>query len=90
MDLTYSSWNSLDGDQPVARLLPTQDNTNTKKRGQAAMSRVGSEPMIKVFERTRTFHALHRAATVIGIYLFKHRIGFQIISFRILWSLVYA
>jgi hypothetical protein len=42
------------------------------------MPRVGSEPMIKVFEGTRTFRGLHRAATVLGIYLFKRRIYFQI------------
>jgi hypothetical protein len=30
------------------------------------MLRVGFEPMIQVFERTKTVHALHLAATVIG------------------------
>jgi hypothetical protein len=32
------------------------------------MSRVGFEPMIPVFERAKTVHALDRAATVIGNY----------------------
>jgi hypothetical protein len=31
------------------------------------MLRVGLEPMIPVFERTKTVHALDRAATLIGI-----------------------
>jgi hypothetical protein len=30
------------------------------------MSRVGFEPTIPVFERTKTVHALDRVATVIG------------------------
>jgi hypothetical protein len=30
------------------------------------MPRVGFEPMIPVFERAKTVHALDRAATVIG------------------------
>jgi hypothetical protein len=30
------------------------------------MPRVGYEPMIPAFERAKTFHALDRAATVIG------------------------
>jgi hypothetical protein len=30
------------------------------------MPLVGFEPMIPVFERAKTFHALDRAATVIG------------------------
>jgi hypothetical protein len=50
----------------VARPLPTQDNTNTEKRGQTFMPRVGVEPTIPVFERTKTCHALDRVATIIG------------------------
>jgi hypothetical protein len=30
------------------------------------MPRVGFEPMIRVFERAKMVHALHRTATVIG------------------------
>jgi hypothetical protein len=37
-----------------------------KKRGQTSMPRVGFEPTIPVFEREKIFHALDRAATVIG------------------------
>jgi hypothetical protein len=33
------------------------------------MPRVGFEPTIPVFERTKTVHALKRAATVIGPFL---------------------
>jgi hypothetical protein len=37
-----------------------------KKRGQTSMPRVEFEPTIPVLERAKTFHALERAATVIG------------------------
>jgi hypothetical protein len=33
------------------------------------MLRVGFEPMIPVFERAKTVHALHRAAIVIGSFI---------------------
>jgi hypothetical protein len=33
------------------------------------MPRVGFEPMIPIFQRAKTFHALDRAATVIGKYV---------------------
>jgi hypothetical protein len=36
------------------------------KRTQTSMPRVGFEPTIPAFERTKTVHALDRAATVIG------------------------
>jgi hypothetical protein len=51
----------------VIRTLPTQDNTNTEGTKTDIMPRVGFEPMIPVFERTKTFHALDRGATVIAI-----------------------
>jgi hypothetical protein len=55
-------------DQPVARALLTQDNTNTINADrQTSMPRVEFEPTIPVFERAKTVHALDRAATVIGI-----------------------
>jgi hypothetical protein len=53
------------GDQPVARPLPALDNTNREEM-QTSMSRIGLEPTIPVFERTKTFQALDRAATVTG------------------------
>jgi hypothetical protein len=34
------------------------------------MSRVGFEPMIPVFERAKAVHALDRAVTVIGSFLY--------------------
>jgi hypothetical protein len=34
---------------------------------------VGLEPTIPVFERTKIFHALDCAATVIGIYQYKSK-----------------
>jgi hypothetical protein len=51
------------GDQPVARPLPTQTQN---KRTQISMPRVGLEPTIPVFKRTKTVHALDCAVTVIG------------------------
>jgi hypothetical protein len=54
-------------------ISPTQGRyvhwtTQTKnKRRQTSIPCVGFEPTIPVFERSRTFHALDRAATVIGI-----------------------
>jgi hypothetical protein len=52
--------------QPVARLLHTQNNTQNKYRQETSIPQVGSEPTIPVFERVKTFHALDRAATVIS------------------------
>jgi hypothetical protein len=37
------------------------------------MPRVGFEPMISVFQRTKIFRALDRSATVIGSLYFQHR-----------------
>jgi hypothetical protein len=51
----------------VTRPPPIQDNTNIVATWtQTSTSRVGIEPMIKMFERTKTDHALDRAANVIG------------------------
>jgi hypothetical protein len=55
----------LDGNQTVARPLPTQDNTNTKET-QTFMPRVGFEPTIPVIERAKKYSVLDHAATVIG------------------------
>jgi hypothetical protein len=55
------------GDQPLARPLPANRTAQTQnKRTQTSMPRVGFEPATPVFERAKTFHALDRAATVIG------------------------
>jgi hypothetical protein len=54
-------------DQPVARPQPTHRTIQTQnKRIQTSMSQVGFEPIIPVFERAKTVHALDCAATVIG------------------------
>jgi hypothetical protein len=50
------------GDQPDARLRPTQDNINTETGGHTPMRRVVFEPTIPVFERPKTVCALDRAA----------------------------
>jgi hypothetical protein len=61
-------WNTVD--QHVARPLPTHGTTQTQnKRAQTSMPRVGFEPTIPAFERTKIVHALDREATVIGISL---------------------
>jgi hypothetical protein len=54
----------LKGNQPVARPLPTQDNTNRINAGNRAS--LGFESTIPVFEQAMTFHALDRADAVIG------------------------
>jgi hypothetical protein len=55
------------GDQPIARPLPTHRTTQTQnKHIQMSMPQVGFEPMIPVFERTKTVRALDRADTVNG------------------------
>jgi hypothetical protein len=57
----------LDGDQPVARLLPTQRRAKTwNNRTETSMSRVGFEPKTSVFQRAKTVPASDRATTVIG------------------------
>jgi hypothetical protein len=56
-------------DQSVARPLPTHNTTHSQnKRRQTSMPWVGFELTIPVFERTKTVHALDRAATVIGAF----------------------
>jgi hypothetical protein len=50
---------------PIARLLPTQDNTKTEQT-QTSMPRVGFNPMISVSEGAKIFQVLDSAATVIG------------------------
>jgi hypothetical protein len=55
------------GDQPVARPLPTHRTTQTQnKRTKTSMPQVGLEPTTPVFERSKTVHALDRAATMTG------------------------
>jgi hypothetical protein len=53
------------GDQPVARPLPTHRTTQTQNKcTPTSMSRVVFEPTTPVFERAKTVHASDRAATV--------------------------
>jgi hypothetical protein len=40
--------------------------TGQHKRAQTSIPSVGFEPMISVLERSKTVHALERAATMIG------------------------
>jgi hypothetical protein len=52
---------------PLERPLPAHRTAQTQnKRTQTTMPRVGFEPTIPVFERTKTVHAVDRGATVIG------------------------
>jgi hypothetical protein len=54
-------------DQLVARTLTIHKTTQTQNKcTQTSMPRVGFEPRTPVFERTKTVHALDRAATVIS------------------------
>jgi hypothetical protein len=50
-------------DEPVTKPLPIQTQN---KRTQSSMPRVGFEPLIPMFERAKTVHALDRVAIVIG------------------------
>jgi hypothetical protein len=55
------------GDQPVARLLPAHRTAKPQnKHTQISTPQVGFEPMIPVFERVNTVHALDRVASVIS------------------------
>jgi hypothetical protein len=66
------------GDRYVARPLPTHRTAQTQhKCTQISMPWVGFEQTIPEFERTKTVHALDRAATVIGIY--SRMVGLTII-----------
>jgi hypothetical protein len=48
----------------LLKILPVSRTTQTQnKRTQISMTRVEIEPTIPVFERAKTVHALHRAAT---------------------------
>jgi hypothetical protein len=50
------------------------------------MPRVGLEPMIPVFERAKTVHALDRAATVIGhVYYLLEMLKQCLNSNRVQW-----
>jgi hypothetical protein len=56
-------------DQPVARPLPKHTTTQTQNKRthtHTSMPLVGFEPMITAFEGAKSFHALVRAASVIG------------------------
>jgi hypothetical protein len=58
------------GDRPVARLLPAHRTTQTQdKRTQTSMPRMGFQPTIPVFERTKRVRTLDRAANVIGTFI---------------------
>jgi hypothetical protein len=62
-----------------------QNNTDTElTHTQTFMSRVRFEPKIPLFERTKTVHALDRAATVIGNFI-KYKLfnGGNVISTKI-------
>jgi hypothetical protein len=58
-----SPWNS---DEPCRKAATYTEQYKQKKRGQTSMPRVGFKPAIPMFERAKTFHALDRAATVMG------------------------
>jgi hypothetical protein len=57
--VTHSRQISLEGDQSVARPLPTHRTTQTQNKwAQTPMPRVGFEPTISVFERAKMVRAL--------------------------------
>jgi hypothetical protein len=60
-------------DQAVARPLPTHKTRQTQNKltHKHPYLWAGSEPTISAFEQAKTFHALDRAATVIGYIYFN-------------------
>jgi hypothetical protein len=59
-----TSWT---GDQPISSPLPAHRTVQTQnKRAQTYIPRVGFEPTIPAFERTKRVHVLDSAATVVG------------------------
>jgi hypothetical protein len=63
----HSRQDSLDGDQPIARPLPTYKTTQTRnKRTQISILRVEFEPTMPVFEGAKTVRALDHTATVMS------------------------
>jgi hypothetical protein len=62
------SRNPLTGDQPVARPLPIQRTPQTQNKRTDIHASSGIRTHGPAFERAKTFHALDRAATVIGIF----------------------
>jgi hypothetical protein len=55
------------GEQPCRETATYTGQQKQKKRGQVSMPRVGFEPTIPVFEQTKTFRVLDRAATVVSV-----------------------
>jgi hypothetical protein len=81
----------LTGDQAVAKPLPTQRTIQTQnKRTQISMPWVEFEPTIPALKRVKTFHALDRAATVIGklpSYPIRNQRIVKIIDVTNIWTL---
>jgi hypothetical protein len=62
------------GNKPVARPLPAHRTAQTQNKcTQTSMPQVEFEPMIQEFERAKTYNALDRAASVIGIIINSRR-----------------
>jgi hypothetical protein len=69
LNFLHSRYDSLAGDQTVAKPLPAHRTAQIQNKGtQTTMPQVSFEPTIPVFERAKTVHALDRAATVIGTF----------------------
>jgi hypothetical protein len=67
MDVTDNWQDSFDGGSALSQGRYLHRTTRTEKyRGQTFMPKMGFEPTIPVFERGKTFHASHCAATMIG------------------------
>jgi hypothetical protein len=63
-----------EGDQPLARSLPTHRATQTQnKSSQTTMPWEEFDPTIPMLERAKTVHVLDHAATVIGLRNHKRR-----------------
>jgi hypothetical protein len=76
MDRKDNQWDSLSGLLALSRGCYLHRTTQTQKKPrQTCIPRVGFEPMIPVFERAKTFHAFHLAATVRCLFNLKSKIN---------------
>jgi hypothetical protein len=72
MNLLLDIWkDSMDGGSARHKASIYTGRHNTEKRGHTSMTRVGFEPTILVFERSKTVRDLDRAAMGTGCLLFN-------------------
>jgi hypothetical protein len=63
----HSQYDSLGGGSAHRKAVTYTQNNKQNKRAQTSMTRVGFEPTIPVFERSKTIHVSDRATTAIAL-----------------------